>query len=69
MQLRKSKKKIDGEILKINSKNKSLAIEHLANDSISHTENKNNLYSIGWVKTANSSRSWRIPGEARLKGI
>lgn len=36
---------IEGEIFKINSKNKFLAIEHLANDSISHTQNKNNLYS------------------------
>lgn len=37
--------KVDGEIFKINSKNKLLAIEHLANDSIEKIEYKNNIYS------------------------
>lgn len=40
---------IDGEVFKINSKNRSLAIEHLANDTISHTQHKNNLYSTAEI--------------------
>lgn len=40
---------IDGEIFKINSNKKSLAIEHLANDTISHTQNKNNIYSTAEI--------------------
>lgn len=40
---------IDGEVFKINSNNKLLAIEHLADDSISHTQNKNNLYSTAEI--------------------
>ncbi|ADY53327.1 glycosyl transferase family 2 [Pseudopedobacter saltans DSM 12145] len=37
--------KIDGDIFKIKPGNKSLAIEHLANDSIEAIENKSNAYS------------------------
>ena len=40
---------IDGEVFKINSGNKSLAIEHLADESISQTQNKNNLYSTAEI--------------------
>lgn len=40
---------IEGEVFKINSKNKFLAIEHLANDSITAIENKNNLYSTAEI--------------------
>ena len=40
---------IDGEIFKINSKNKWLAIEHLANDCISSIETKNNIYSTAEI--------------------
>lgn len=37
--------KIEGNIFKIDKNQKSLAMEHLANDSISAIENKNNIYS------------------------
>lgn len=37
--------RVDGDVFKINPKNKSLAIEHLANDSIDTIERKNNAYS------------------------
>ena len=41
--------KIEGEVFKINAKNKSLAIEHLANDSVSIIEHKNNVYSTAEI--------------------
>ncbi len=40
---------IKGKIFKIDSKNKSLAMEHLANDSISDIQNKNNNYSTAEI--------------------
>lgn len=40
---------IDGGIFKIDRKSKSLAIEHLANNSISEIETKNNVYSTAEI--------------------
>lgn len=40
---------IDGGVFKIDRKNRGLAIEHLADDSISEIETKNNIYSTAEI--------------------
>lgn len=61
--------KIDGKIFKIDSRKKNLAMEHLADDSVSMIEAKNNIYStaeipkrkhkkVGFFKLLFSPFSW-----------